>query len=139
MGEPEQQATSCPLPYQLQSHQRQEAIIGTLVMCLSTHFAQFLIQNIHSWQRSDGKAEFLSVCVMFFMMLAWIKGLGIYFQGFKMNGRSDITARNKGLVYGLGAVNVSLTIIIIWPRINEGTSFAIKVLPAYIGMVIGSL
>jgi hypothetical protein len=57
MGEPEQQITSRLLQYQLHSYQRQEAIIGTLMMCLSTLSAQFLIQNIYSWQISKEKPE----------------------------------------------------------------------------------
>jgi magnesium-transporting ATPase (P-type) len=154
MGEPEQQITSRPLLYQLQSYQRQEAIIGVLMMCLSTLSAQFLIQNIYSWQMSkekpniysrqqrDQRDEIVGVLSFFVVALAiipWVIGLSIYFQGFEAKGRSDIAARNKGLICGLGAVNISLVMIIIWPGINERMSFAIKVLPAYIGMVIGSL
>jgi hypothetical protein len=159
MEEPEQQITSRPLLYQLQSYERQEAIVGVLMMCLSTLSAQFLIQNIYSWQMSKKKPEvlinniysrqrrdqseeivaFLSFIVVAFAIMLWAIGLHIYFQGFENNGRMDIAARNKGLIYGLGAVNTSLVMIIIWPGINERISFAIKVLPAYIGIVIGSL
>jgi hypothetical protein len=60
MGEPEQQITSRPLLSQLQSYQRQEAIIGALMMCLSTLSAQFLIQDIYSWQMSEENQEFPS-------------------------------------------------------------------------------
>jgi hypothetical protein len=142
MGEPEQQITSRLLLYQLQSYQRQEAIIGILMMCLSTLSAQFLIQNIYpcqQWEESGGTAEFLSCLVVAFETVLWVTGLIIYFQGFENKGKRDIAARNKGLIYGLGAVNISLVIIIIWPGINERISFAIKVLPAYIGIVIGNL
>ena len=66
-------------------------------------------------------------------------GIIIYFQAFENKGQRDIAASNKGLIYGLGAVNICLVMIIIWPGINERISFAIKVLPAYIGIVIESL
>jgi len=66
-------------------------------------------------------------------------GLIVYFEGLKREGQSDIIARNKGLIYGLGALNVSLLTFIIWPGINERICFAIKVLPVFIGMVIGNL
>jgi hypothetical protein len=72
-------------------------------------------------------------------IVPWLIGLNIYFEGLEWKGRSDIAATNKGIIYGLGAVNVSLVMIIIWPGINERISFAIKVLPAYIGLVIGNL
>ena len=139
MGEPGQQITSPPLLYQLQIHQRQEAIIGALIMCLSTLSAQYLIQNIYSWLQGEEPAVFLSGYVVFFAIFAWVIGLKIYFQGFKWKGQSDVTARNKGLIYGLVAANFSLATIIICPEINEGISFAIKALPAYIGIVIGNL
>lgn len=158
MGEPEEQITSRLLLYQSQSYQRQEAIIGTLMMCLSTLSAQFLIQNIYSWQIGKEKPEcliqniysqqqweesekigFLSFLVIVFETVLWVIGLMIYFQGFENKGQRDIAARNKGLIYGLGAVNLSLVMVIIWPGINERISFAIKVLPAYIGIVIGNL
>jgi hypothetical protein len=139
MGESEQQITSRPLLYHLQSYQRQEAIIGALIMCLSTLSAQFVIQNIYSWQQDKELAAAMSFVVALFAIFAWGSGLVIYFKGFERKGQRDLTARNKGLIYGLGAVNVSLVTITIWPRINEGISFAIKVLPAYIGMVIGNL
>jgi hypothetical protein len=158
MGEPEQQITSRPLLCQLQSYQRQEAIIGVLIMCLSTLSAQGLIQNIYSWQMSKEKPEFirniycwqqqdhreetvglLSCLVVLCAIVPWVIGLNIYFEGLKWKGRSDIAARNKGLIYGLRAVNVSLVMTIIWLGNNERISFAIKVLPAYIGLVIGNL
>ena len=63
----------------------------------------------------------------------------IYFEGLNRELSDIITGRNKGLIYGLGVVNISLVMIIIWPGINERISFAIKVLPAYIGIVIGNL
>ena len=160
MGEPEKQITSRPLSCQLQSYERQEAIIGVSVMCLSTLSAQFLVQNIYSWQMSKEKPEsftqniyslqqqeqnkenivgLLSSLVVVLASWLWVFGLEVYFQGFERKGRSNIAARNKGLIYGLGAVNLCLVMIIIWPGINERISFAVKVLPAYIGMVIGSL
>ena len=160
MREPEQQIKSRPLQCQLQSYEHQEAIIGASIMCLSTISAQFLVQNIYSWQMSKEKPEclnqniysrqqygpsseaiagLLSSFVVVFAIYLWVFGLEIYFKGFEKKGRSDIAARNKGLIYGAGAVNLCLVMIIIWPGINERTSFAIKVLPAYIGMVIGNL
>jgi hypothetical protein len=120
-------------------HQRQEAIIGILIMCLSTLFPEFLIQNIYSWQPPEGIAELLSVGVIFSAILTWMQGFEIYFHGFERREKSDITARNKGLIYGFGVANVSLVTIIIWPWISEGTSYTIRILPTYIGMVIGSL
>jgi hypothetical protein len=74
-----------------------------------------------------------------FAIIPWAIGLYIYFQGFENKGRRDIAIRNKGLIYGLGVVNISLVMIIIWPGINEKISFAIKALPVYIGIVIGNL
>ena len=84
-------------------------------------------------------AELLSLCVILFAILAWIQGLENYLQGFESGEKSDIRAKNKGLIHGLGVANVSLATIIIWPWISEGTSFTIKILPTYVGMVIGSL
>ena len=81
----------------------------------------------------------LSFVIVAFASYLWVLGLEIYFRGFEKKGRKDIAARNKGLIYGFGAVNVSLVMTIIWPGINEMTSFAIKVLLAYMGMVIGNL
>jgi hypothetical protein len=52
---------------------------------------------------------------------------------------SDITARNMGLIYGLGAANASLIIYLIWPGVDERLSFAIKTLPTYIGLLMGNL
>ena len=151
MGQPEQQITSRLL-------KRQEAIIGTLMMCLSTLSAQFLIQNIYAWQISEETLECLiqniysqrqwpvsertgalSFLVIAFEAVLWVVGLIIYFQAFENKGQRDRAARNKGLMYGLGAVNICLVMIIICPRINERISFAIKVLPAYMGIVIGNL
>ena len=159
MGEPERQIKSRPLPSQLQIYERQEAIIGASIMCLSTISAQFLVQTMYSWQMGKKRVEFPSqnICspqlfdqreamvgLPSFVIVAlasylWGLGLEIYFRGFEKKGRKDIAARNKGLIYGFGAVNVSLVMTIIWPGINEMTSFAIKVLLAYMGMVIGNL
>jgi hypothetical protein len=155
MGEPEQQITSRLLLYQLQSYQRQESMIGILMMCLSTLSAQFLIQNLQTskeqperliqniysrqQQEESEKIAALSILVILFETILWLFGLIIYLEGLENKGQRDIAARNKGLIYGLGAVNISLVIVIIWPGINERTSFAIKVLPAYIGIVIGNL
>ena len=159
MGEPERQIKSRPLPSQLQIYERQEAIIGASIMCLSTISAQFLVQTMYSWQMGKTRVEFPSqnICspqlfdqreamvgLLSFVIVAlasylWVLGLEIYFRGFEKKGRRDIAARNKGLIYGFGAVNVSLVMTIIWPGINEMTSFAIKVLLAYMGMVIGNL
>lgn len=107
-------------------------------MCLSTLAAEFLIRNIYSRQLGSEPGQ-SSIPVTFFAILAWIGGLVIYFRGFEGNREIDIIARNRGLIYGLGVTNVSLATIIIRPRISEGTSFAIKILPTYIAMVIGSL
>ena len=100
-------------------------------------------QNIYSLQQQEQNKEnivgLLSSLVVVLASWLWVFGLEVYFQGFERKGRSNIAARNKGLIYGLGAVNLCLVMIIIWPGINERISFAIKVLPAYIGMVIGSL
>jgi hypothetical protein len=84
-------------------------------------------------------AECLSCLVVVSEAVLWVNGLMIYFQGFENNRQRDIVARNKGLIYGLGAVNISLAIVLIWPGINERISFAIKFLPAYIGILIGNL
>jgi uncharacterized protein YacL len=141
MGEPEQQITSRPLAYQLQrlSYQRQEAIIGALIMCLSTISIQHFIQNIYSRVQSKDGQQALSILVGIFAMAGLIIGLSVYFNGLGMSEQSDRTARNKGLIYGLGAANVSLAAVIICPWIDEQISLATIILLACIGMVIGNL
>jgi hypothetical protein len=42
-------------------------------------------------------------------------GLHIYLNGLKRNGQSEYSARYIGLIYGLGAVNVSFVAIMICP------------------------
>lgn len=164
MGAPERQAMLRTAFDQLRSNHRQEATIGALIMCLSTLSAEFLIKNIYSWQlgernlqfdiqniyswqlneRAECLAAFLSGLVIVVAIFPWIQGLELYYEHLQKKETIHmpglhISARNKGLIYGLGAVNISLVIVIIWPGINERTSFAIKVLPAYIGIVIGNL
>lgn len=121
-------------------YHRQEAIIGTLIMCLSTLLPQLLTQNIHSWRYwgEEGKSS-LPCCVSLGAIVCWIVGLTIYFDGFDREKNDSITGRNKGLIYGLGAVNISVATVLIYSQISEGISLAIMVLPAYIGMVIGNL
>lgn len=63
----------------------------------------------------------------------------IYFHGLDREPSDIVTGRNRGLIYRLGAVNVSVAAVLIHSGINEGMSIAIMVLPAYIGMVIGNL
>jgi hypothetical protein len=108
MGEPEQQITPRPFVYQLQrlSYQRQEAIIGALIMCLSTLSAQYLIQNIYSQVQSEDIKIGLSIFVGGFAIVGWRIGNSVYFNGLERNGQSDRTARNSGLIYGLGAANL---------------------------------
>ena len=81
----------------------------------------------------------LSFWVLFGALFCWIAGLTIYSNG--LDGRlSDIImGRNKGLIDGLGAVNISVATVLIRSEINKGISLTIIVLPAYIGMVIGNL
>ena len=139
MGEAKQQA-SRPLQYHLENlgyHRRQEAIIGTLIMCLSTLLSKLLIQNIHSWPLwGEDWKSFLSGWVIFVAILCGIIGLRVYFDGLDREPSEIITGRNKGLIYGLGAVNISIATVLMY---SEGISLAIIVLPAYIGMVIGNL
>lgn len=121
-------------------NQRQEALIGALIMCLSTLSSQYLVQNIYSQKKiSDELKPLLLPLVGMFAIIAWVIGFNFYLDGLEGSGQSQLSGRNKGLIYGLGAANVSLATIIICPWINEETSFAVKVWPVYIAMVIAIL
>lgn len=141
MGEPKQPTMQNPLLYQeSQGHSRQGAIIGLSIMSLSTLVAHVLIQNSSSTPQRltsrAGAALILGVAIL--AMCAWVCGIIVWFVSFGGDPRA-ITARNKALIYAFGAANVSLTAMIIWPGIDGRLYFAFTILPAYIGMAVGSL
>lgn len=107
-------------------------------MCASTLAAGLLMQNLFLYYSDDG-AILVLLITMPFAGIAWVAGLVMYWQSFKETEKSDIIARNKGAMYGLGVGIVSLTMSIMWPWIGDGINMAIKISPVYLGMLIGAL
>lgn len=127
----------------------QEATIGVLLMCATTLLTEFVVRSFYSWEENEFQTRHICtqqqnrtsderiapvVCAIVMMVAT-----GPLILGFKMFYDSDTTARNMGLIYGLGAANASLIIYLIWPGVDERLSFAIKTLPTYIGLLMGNL
>lgn len=151
MIKPQQSTMECPSCQELKGHSYQQTIIGLFTMCLSTLVGHALILNSSpSFESSTSSSRLaptpqrqipgaLAIGAAIVTMCAWVCGFFVWFLSFGQEPRR-ITARNRSLIYGLGAAIVSLTLMLLLrPGLEGQMFFGVTVWPVYFGLAIGSL
>jgi hypothetical protein len=103
-------------------------------MYATTLLTEFVVRSFYSWE--ENKFQTQHICTQqqnrtsderiapIVCATVMLVATGPLILGFKMfYDGSNITARNMGLIYGLGAANASLIIYLIWPGVDERLSF----------------